>query len=245
MNASAPRLTRLLIIEPDPALGQALQQHLNGCGHRITLCESGRDGLAAARAGEFDLVVLEAMLPGVGGAGLLEMLLEARPEQGAVPVILVSAHDGEQQRIEGLRRGADDYLAKPFSFDELEARISAILRRVALERLRWRWPAREGQHQCGELRFCRDTKTVALAGQPLALTETEFRLLYALCTHCDQILSKAFLYQTVLLRRFGRHDRALDLHVSHLRRKLSAVGGEDRWLRTVWGQGYMFSFGQA
>lgn len=242
MNAPAPRTSRLLLIDEDRTLARAMQQHLCACGYRVTLCESASDGLVAARAGEFDLVVLDALLPAIDGTGLLEALLDPERGQGAVPVLLVSAQAGEQQRVDGLRRGADDYLAKPFSLDELEARIGAILRRVALECLRWRGPEREGLHQCGELTFCRETKSAELGGRPLALTETEFRLLYALCTHCDQVLSKTFLYQSVLLRRFGRHDRALDLHVSHLRRKLSAVGGEDAWLRTVWGQGYMFSF---
>ena len=238
MNAPALMPARLLLIEDDPLLGERLQQHLAGQGHLVTVCRRGDDGLAAARDGGFDLVLLDILLPGLDGLSVLAALRE----QDGVPVMLLSALGDEQDRIAGLSSGADDYLPKPFSLAELSVRVDAILRRVRLERRRWQvLPDESASHQYGALTLHRDSEAADYAGRPLALTETEFRLLDAFCQHRDQVLSKAYLYQTVLHRSFGRHDRALDLHVSHLRRKLRAVGASAQMLRTVWGLGYMLA----
>ncbi len=143
-----PSLTpdpRLLAIEDDPTLGAHLFQHLNGSGFEVTWCRDGEEGLAAARSGGYDLILMDIMLPGRDG---LEILRQLRQEQ-ALPVILMSALGAEQDRIAGFSQGADDYLPKPFSLAELRVRIDAILRRIALERggarraaapKRWRGP---------------------------------------------------------------------------------------------------------
>ncbi len=128
-----PSLTpdpRLLAIEDDPTLGAHLFQHLNGSGFEVTWCRDGEEGLAAARSGGYDLILMDIMLPGRDG---LEILRQLRQEQ-ALPVILMSALGAEQDRIAGFSQGADDYLPKPFSLAELRVRIDAILRRIALER---------------------------------------------------------------------------------------------------------------
>ncbi|KAF0806780.1 DNA-binding response regulator [Alcanivorax sp. S71-1-4] len=239
MNAPALMPARLLLIEDDPLLGERVQHHLAGQGHLVTLCRRGDEGLDAARGGGFDLVLLDILLPGLDGLSLLAALRE----QDGVPVMLLSALGDEQDRIAGLSSGADDYLPKPFSLAELSVRVDAILRRVRLERRRWHVPP-EGQQastRYGGLALNHDNETAEYDGCPLALTETEFRLLDALCQHRGQVLSKPYLYQAILHRSFGRHDRALDLHVSHLRRKLRAAGGSAQLLRTVWGQGYMLA----
>jgi len=134
-------------------------------------------------------------------------------------------------------RGADDYLPKPFSMAELAVRVAAVLRRVALERGAGQRP-RHGHLRLDGLALDLDTETARYRDRVLDLTVTEFRLLRVFLEQADQVLSKAFLYQTVLLRGYGRHDRSLDLHVSHLRRKLRAAGVPGQPLRTVWGQGY-------
>jgi len=157
-------------------------------------------------------------------------------EQRSVPVILMSALGGEQDRIAGFSQGADDYLPKPFSMDEVKVRVAAVLRRVAYER-------REGQ-QVGldpQLQFDEARMDVSLQGQRAELTQTEFRLLELFLRHPQAVMSKAFLYQQVLRRAYSRHDRSLDMHVSHLRRKLQALGYSAGRLETVWGKGYVFT----
>ena len=185
--------------------------------------------MAAAASGDFDLVLLDILLPGLNGLELLAQLRRKSP----VPVIVVSALGDEQARIQGLIGGADDYLPKPFSMAELAVRVEALLRRVSLERHR---PALT--ETAGGLVLDEASQGASYRHQDLGLTGTEFRLLQVLLEHRDQVLSKPFLYQAVLYRGWGRHDRSLDLHVSHLRRKLRAAGVSESTVRTVWGQGY-------
>ncbi|MBL7251268.1 response regulator transcription factor [Alloalcanivorax sp. C16-2] len=228
MNALTHCPARLLVIEDDPVLSADLRAYFSDRHHQVTVRRDGRSGLAAARDQRFDLVMLDILLPGLDGLALLAELRRHSP----VPVILLSALGDEQDRITGLVRGADDYLPKPFSMAELAVRVEAVLRRVALER---RAPT---VRNAGGLRLDPATESARYQDRDLALTVTEFRLLQVLADQPDQVLSKAFLYQTVLHRGFGRHDRSLDLHVSHLRRKLRDAGIAGQPLRTVWGQGY-------
>lgn len=229
MNALTLCPARLLVIEDDPVLSADLHAYFNDRHHSVTVCRDGHSGLAAARAERFDLVMLDILLPGLDGLALLAELRRHSP----VPVILLSALGDEQDRITGLVRGADDYLPKPFSMAELAVRVEAVLRRVALERR-----APPAVQSAGGLRLDPATESAVYQGRDLALTVTEFRLLQVFLDQPDRVLSKAFLYQTVLHRGYGRHDRSLDLHVSHLRRKLRDAGIAGQPLRTVWGQGY-------
>ncbi|WP_156500843.1 response regulator transcription factor, partial [Alcanivorax sp. HI0044] len=154
-------------------------------------CSDGPAGLEAAASGDYDLVLLDILLPGLNGLELLNALRQQSP----VPVIVVSALGDEQARIQGLINGADDYLPKPFSMAELAVRVDAVLRRVALERVR---PEDEGLESVGKL-VLRDHDLVALYRHTnLGLTNTEFRLLQVLLEHRDTVLSKPFLYQAVL-----------------------------------------------
>ncbi len=229
MNAVAHIPSRLLIIEDDALLGAHLRDFLTERRYQTTLCADGARGLAAAASGDFDLVLLDMLLPGLNGLELLAQLRRRSP----VPVIVVSALGDEQARIQGLIGGADDYLPKPFSMAELAVRVEALLRRVSLERHR---PALT--ETAGGLVLDEASQGASYRHQDLGLTGTEFRLLQVLLEHRDQVLSKPFLYQAVLYRGWGRHDRSLDLHVSHLRRKLRAAGVSESTVRTVWGQGY-------
>lgn len=229
MNAVAHISSRLLVIEDDAVLGSHLRDYLHGRDYRVSLCADGAEGLAAATSGNFDLVLLDMLLPGLDGLALLSRLRQ----QSSIPVIVVSALGDEQARIQGLVGGADDYLPKPFSMAELAVRVEAVLRRVKLER--YRPPVSEA---VGQLVLDEAEETAFYQGRDLGLTTTEFRLLQVLLEHRDNVLDKPYLYQAVLHRGWGRHDRSLDLHVSHLRRKLRAAGVTESPLRTVWGQGY-------
>jgi two-component system, OmpR family, response regulator PfeR len=231
LSACVPS-ARILVVEDDPLLASHVQQQLCAVGYQVFLCQDGNEGLQQASTGDFDLVLLDILLPGITGLQALQRLRERR----GVPVILMSALGGEQDRIAGFSQGADDYLPKPFSMDEVKVRVAAVLRRVAYERREWQQVGLDPQLQFDEARM-----DVSLQGQRAELTQTEFRLLELFLRHPQGLMSKAFLYQQVLRRAYSRHDRSLDMHVSHLRRKLQALGYSAGRLETVWGKGYVFT----
>ncbi|TDF81078.1 response regulator transcription factor [Pseudomonas sp. H9] len=233
MNPEAISESSVLAIEDDPVLGAHLHETLQRGGFKVTWCRSGRDGLDVARQSRFDVVLMDILLPGLNG---LDVLSKFR-ESSSTPVIMMSALGAEADRICGFQRGADDYLPKPFSMAELQVRIEAILRRVALERRR-QAPAAE---PAGALHFDEQACDVRCGEQWAGLTLSEYRLLDTLHRSHEEVLSKAFLYQQVLQRGYARHDRSLDMHVSQIRRKLKAIGYQEREVRTVWGKGYVLS----
>jgi two-component system response regulator PfeR len=230
MMIPAPASARILAVEDDPLLASHLQSHLKGCGFDVTLSHDGSEGLQLAESEDFDLILMDILLPGTNGLEALQRLRRQR----SVPVLLMSALGDEQNRIAGFSQGADDYLPKPFSLGELSVRIEAILRRVAYER-------REPQpgNESNGLQFDEGRSDVAFHGNWVGLTPSEYRVLELLWRHRDEALSKPFLYQQALRRAYAQHDRSLDMHVSHIRRKLQAVGNETTRVDTVWGKGYI------
>lgn len=227
--------SHILAIEDDPVLGAHLEQHLQGCGFRVTLQNDGLSGLARGRTEPFDLVLLDVLLPGLNG---LEVLSELRNSSG-VPVILMSALGAEQDRIAGFSQGADDYLPKPFTMAELEVRVAAIMRRVAYER-----GVVSMSQNISEFELDDQRNDVSHEGQWAQLTLTEFRLLELFVQQKGEVLSKAFMYQQILHRAYSQHDRVLDMHISHLRSKLLAIGYVRGRIQTVWGKGYAFHSAQ-
>lgn len=230
MTPSMPIAARILAVEDDSLLAGQLQMHLQESGHCVTLSD-GDNGLLLAERGNFDLILLTVL--GSEGLGVLQQLRR----RSHVPVLLMSALDDEQNRIAGFSLGADDYLPKPFSIAELGVRVTAILRRVAYER--------QGLPSCepDELYFDETNSDVSLAGSRAGLTASEYRVLELLWQHPNEVLSKTFLYQQALRRGYARHDRSLDMHISHIRRKLQTIGYRAARLETVWGQGYMLAGG--
>lgn len=225
-----PIAARILVVEEDSLLAGQLQRHLQESGHCVTLSD-GDNGLLLAERGNFDLILLPVL--GSEGLGVLQQLRR----RSHVPVLLMSALDDEQNRIAGFSLGADDYLPKPFSIVELGVRVSAILRRVAYER------QRPPSWEPDELYFDETNSDVSLAGSRAGLTASEYRVLELLWQHLNEVLSKTFLYQQALRRGYARHDRSLDMHISHIRRKLQTIGYRAARLETVWGQGYMLAGG--
>ena len=219
---------RLLLVEDDPRLREDLDAHFRRRGFRVTVCGDGSHGLEAAGREAFDLVLLDIMLPGLDGLALLESL---RREQ-ATPVMLMSALGAEQDRISGFTRGADDYLPKPFSLAELDARTDALLRRVRLDRL----PS--AQRRDTRLVFDDQAQDVLHQGLPAGLTPSEYLSLIHISEPTRQE-AKPFLYRSVLHRSYTRLDRGLDVHVCNLRRKLAAVAVRHLQIQAVRGQGYL------
>ncbi|KAB0481609.1 DNA-binding response regulator, OmpR family, contains REC and winged-helix (wHTH) domain [Pseudomonas reinekei] len=225
---------RILSIEDDLVLGAYVHEHLGLSGFQVTWCQNGQEGLAAARAQAFDVVLMDILLPGLDGLSVLTQLRQSH----STPVLLMSALGAEADRISGFRLGADDYLPKPFSMVELRVRIEAILRRVALDR---RPTPAAISPSAGSLHFDDERYEVFYGEQAAGLTRSEYRLLETLNRNDDEVLSKAFLYQHVLQRGYAAHDRSLDMHISQIRRKLKAIGYTEREVRTVWGKGYILS----
>ena len=220
----------VLVADDDRTIRTVLTQALTRAGCKVHATSSLTTLMRWVTEGRGDAVISDVVMPDGNG---LEMLPKIAQERPGLPVIVISAQNTIMTAIRATEAEAFDYLPKPFSMAELVVRVEALLRRVSLERHR---PALT--EAAGGLVLDEASQGASYRHQDLGLTGTEFRLLQVLLEHRDQVLSKPFLYQAVLYRGWGRHDRSLDLHVSHLRRKLRAAGVSESTVRTVWGQGY-------
>ncbi|AEY00338.1 two component transcriptional regulator [Oceanimonas sp. GK1] len=224
---------RILVIEDDVALNDQLTELLQGRGYTVSQCFDGEQGLLAALAPSVDLILLDVMLPVRNGFSLLKLLRQSQQ----TPVIMLTARGAEEERIKGFSQGADDYLAKPFSFTELVLRIEALLRRA---RGQVTAVADAVQLEYQELWLDRRQQQAGFRQTRLELTPIQFKLLWTLMQNRGEVLSKPFLYQQVLEREFSRYDRSLDMHLSRVRRKLIEAGMGATCLQTVHGTGYLF-----
>jgi len=200
----------------------ALRRGLVAEGFAVDVATTGPEGLELARLGEFDAVVLDVMLPGMSG---YEVVRRLRAEDNWVPVLMLSAKDGEHDQADGLDNGADDYLTKPFSYVVLLARIRALLRRGV--------QARPAVLTSGDLSLDPATREVQLAGEPVSLTPREFRLLEYLIHTAGRVVSKVELLDHVWDSASDTAPNAVEVYVGYLRRKI----GADR-LVTIRGAGY-------
>lgn len=235
---SPPHTRSVLLVEDDEDVSRLVVQAMTRQGYRIEHCSRGEEGLLKALSGEFQLVLLDIMLPDMDGLTLLSRLRSAGRQ---LPVIMLSALGEEQDRINGFHSGADDYLPKPFSVTELQLRTEVLLKRCYL------LPAREEQtiREEAGIRLLRKEKQLQVQqpdGQWVSpeVTPVEFELLWQLICHRDETLSRPYLYQVVLGRAFSRYDRSLDMHISNLRNKLRRVLPDAGLIRTVRGQGYRY-----
>ena len=206
-----------------------LQEFLAGEQLDVSPCHSGEDGLRVLATGQFDLLILDIMLPGMNG---LEVLKQLR-KTDAVPVIMLTARGEDVDRIIGLEFGADDYLAKPFNPRELAARIKAIMRRLQATE------AKPQTLRLGGIELDARTRRVNVDRQPLALTGTEFEILRCLLEIPGQVVSKERLSERVLGRRLLPYDRSIDTHISNLRGKLESAGNRTDTIQNQRGVGYV------
>ncbi|CAA0103132.1 Transcriptional regulatory protein CpxR [BD1-7 clade bacterium] len=224
---------RILIVEDDATLNDQLAGLLRNRGFRIDQCHDGHQGLSRALEGAFDLILLDVLLPRIDGFSVLNRLRKERQ----TPVMMLTACGAEEERIEGYSKGADDYMPKPFNFTEMLLRIDALLRRTrkAIEK------TSASRLTLDMLTLTRSSQAVSYGDTAVSLTPIQFRLLWVLAENADEVLSKPYLYQTVLKRTFSRYDRALDMHLSRVRRKLMDAGMDPERLATIHGKGYRFS----
>ncbi|MCQ4260027.1 response regulator transcription factor [Stutzerimonas stutzeri] len=226
-------LAEVLIIEDDQVLSAQLGELLRLQGYAVRLSLLGESGLAMALADAPDLVLLDVMLPDLNGFSVLRRLRE----QQQTPVIMLTACGAEEERIRGLRHGADDYLAKPFNLTELQLRIDAILRRTRSAETR---PTQPSSLEVDTLVLDRRRLHARVGDRDLALTPLQFRLLWQLLLQRGEVLSKPYLYRVVFEREHSGYDRSLDMHISRIRRRLADAGLAADRLQTLHGRGYSF-----
>lgn len=223
-------MTRLLLIDDDVELVVLLREYLEGEGFAVSAAHDGEAGVRAVAELAPDLVVLDVMLPRLGGFDVLRRLRE----RSALPVVMLSARGEEVDRVVGLELGADDYLPKPFSPRELVARIRAVLRRG-------RAGATDAEHLvAGDLEIDLGARTVRRAGEMIELTSTELSILEHLVRDAGRVVRRELLYREVFGRRAASYERALDVHISNLRRKLGAGTDGGERIKTVRGLGYQY-----
>lgn len=225
--------TAALLVDDDARLGDLVREYLGAHEIDVTLAGDGERGLAALRAGRFDVVLLDLMLPGTDGLEVCRRI-RACPELAAVPIVMLTARGDDVDRIVGLEIGADDYLPKPFNPRELLARIRAVLRRSHSRS--GEAPAR---FRTGRLEIDFERREVRVDGRPRALTSYEFDLLARLARAAGRVLSREQLLDALKGQAYEVFDRSIDVHVSKLRAKLEDDPRTPRYIKTVRGAGYV------
>ena len=219
---------KVLVIEDSPRMAQTLQKGLGEECYVVDVAADGPAGLRMACGGDYDVVLLDVNLPGADG---FEVVRELRKTRSDVPVVMVTARDSVEDRVRGLDGGADDYVTKPFSFQELLARVRAVTRR----------PGARSQPvlRFADVELDPATGRASRAGKPLELSAREFALLAAFMRSAGRILTRAALYEAVWDSEYDGMSNVLDVYVNYLRNKLEADGGP-RVIHTVRGRGYAF-----
>ena len=218
---------RILIVEDDKKVASFLQKGLREEGYSVDVSHDGSDGLLKARVHDFDLLLLDVMLPGKTG---LELVRELRASESSVPVLMLTARDDQRDVVLGLDAGADDYLTKPFGLDELLARVRALLRRGGA--------ARPDRLLYDDVELDRLAHRATRRGTRLDLTPKEFQLLEFFLLNPERVVRRTELLEKVWDLSFDPMSNVVDVHVGHLRRKLRAVG-DGPLVHTVRGVGYV------
>jgi DNA-binding response OmpR family regulator len=225
-EGAAATAVEILLLEDDSETARALCLGLRERGYEVALAQGASDGLRLASRQRFDAAILDLMVP--EGSGF-DVLRELRRDGGATPVLIVTARDTVAERVEGLERGADDYLVKPFAFAELLARLRAVLRR----------PARRFEPLlAGLLELDPVRRRAAVGGRRVELTRTEFDLLLCMLERRGEVLTRRHVLELVWGYRFDPGTNVVEVHLARLRRKLEGAGAGEL-IRTVRGVGYV------
>ncbi|MCH7553202.1 MAG: response regulator transcription factor [Chloroflexi bacterium] len=225
--------SKVLIVEDDPNTVELIRLYLERDGYKVITASDGNKGLRLAREEAPDLIVLDLMLPGIDGMQICRTLRE----ESEVPIIMLTARVEEEDRLAGLNQGADDYVTKPFSPKELTARVRAVLRRTARDAVD-RAPV-EISYEAVFVNT-RDRRA-EVNGKPLRLTPTEFRLLVLFLREPRRTFTRAQVLDHVYGYDFEGFDRAVDSQIYNLRKKLNVESKDNRYIQTVYGEGYRFS----
>jgi DNA-binding response OmpR family regulator len=228
---------KILVVEDDPSILRGLQLNLGMEGYAVRSAMDGETGLALARSEHPDLLVVDVMLPRLGG---LELIRAFRADDAETPILVLSSKGQEGDKVAGLDVGADDYVVKPFSLPELLARISAALRR---RRIRGETGAARTTRRFGDVEVDLAARRVLVGGKDVALTTREFELLAFFVAHPGRVFSREQLLRSVWGSRYGGTARTVDNFVARLRAHVGDDAEKPRWFETVRGFGYRFTPG--
>ena len=223
---------RILVVEDDKKVASFLERGLREEGYAVDVARDGDEGLVMAHVHDYDLLLLDVMLPGRSG---LEVVRELRSKERQVPVLMLTARDSSEDVVMGLDAGADDYLTKPFEFDELLARVRALLRRGGA--------SRPDRLIYDDVELDRVKHSAHRRGERLDLTPKEFQLLEFFLLNPERVVRRTELLEKVWDLHFDPMSNVVDVHVGHLRRKLGEAGGGPL-VHTVRGVGYLFQKGE-
>jgi two-component system response regulator PhoP len=220
---------RVLVVEDEAALRQSLKGRLSEAGFTVDVAEDGEEGLFAALEYPLDVAIVDLGLPKLPG---LELIRRVRAAHKRYPILILTARENWQDKVEGLQAGADDYVAKPFHFEEVLARLQALLRRAG----GWASP----ELRCGPVALDTRAQTVTVSGAPLELTSFEYRILEHLMLRAGEVISKAELTERLYDQDFERDSNVIEVLIGRLRRKLDP---EERLkpIETLRGRGYRFA----
>jgi two-component system response regulator PhoP len=216
----------VLLVEDDPSLNRSLVAQLTEAGYRVDSALDGKEGLYYAKEYPVDLAVVDLGLPELSG---IELIRAVRAEGKAYPILVLTARDRWQDKVEALKIGADDYVVKPFHVEELLARVDALLRRAG------GWA--QSELVCGPVSLDTRSQTVTANGEPLELTSFEYRLLEYLMLHAGEVLSKTQITEALYDQDFERDSNVIEVFIGRLRRKLDP-NGEFQPIETLRGRGY-------
>jgi two-component system response regulator CpxR len=224
-------MAKVLVIDDDPGLGLLLKEYLVGRGLEVELANDGPSGLARLGRGDVELVVLDVMMPGMDGFEVLKTIRS----RGRIPVVMLTARGDDFDRIVGLELGADDYLPKPFNPRELLARIQAVLRRS-------RGGGSEPESawvEASGIRMDPHKRETIVDGVAVELTTTEFDLLWALVSAAGRVIQREKLMELARGQEWAAFERSVDVHISHIRRKIGDDPKQAQRLKTIRGVGYL------
>jgi two-component system alkaline phosphatase synthesis response regulator PhoP len=222
-------MARILIIEDEPDIALGLAEDLTRHGHETQVAADGNAGLRYGREAEWDVILLDVMMPGRDG---FDVCRELRRSRVKTPIIMLTARTQEQEKVLGLELGADDYVTKPFSAAELRARITAVMRRFAADST--------GVYRFGDCEVNFDRAEVRRAGRVIDTTAQEFRLLAAFIQRRGRVLTREQLIEHAWGAQTHIGDRVVDTHILNLRKKIEPTPAEPRFVRSIRGMGYRF-----
>ena len=227
--------TKVLVVDDEKMIVKGIRFSLLQDGYEVDTAYDGEEALQKASENQYDIILLDVMLPKLSGLDVLQQIREF----SAVPVIMLTAKGEDMDKILGLDYGADDYITKPFNILEVKARIKAIIRRVSGSR-RDKEEEEERILENGDMRMDFDNRRVTVSGKEINLTSKEFELLELLATHPGKVYSRSMLLQTVWGKDYPGDVRTVDVHIRRLREKVEPNASEPVYVQTKWGVGYYF-----
>jgi two-component system, OmpR family, response regulator CpxR len=227
-------MDKILIIDDDEELCELVSEYLTVEGFQTEAVNDGVSGLEKARSGQYDMAILDVMLPKMNGFEVLRSLRE----DSKLPVLMLTARGDDMERIVGLEIGADDYLPKPFNPRELVARLRAIMRRAGSDDS---LPGSSEKLHVGDIELSASSRSAKRDGEEINLTSVEFDLLMQLVRQAGKVVRKEDLSETVLDRKLSPFDRSLDMHISNLRKKLGNHADDSERIKTIRSVGYIYT----